>query len=363
MTMPAPTPLINLLSLSEPQMVTFVRKQGWPDYRTKQILRWLYQRRVQTIAHMTDLSLQNRSALTALATISRSPHHTVRSSQDGTRKVLVTLTDGATIEAVLIPDEQRLTLCVSTQVGCMLDCGFCLTGRMGLQRNLKSHEISEQVLTAQDLLAADEQISNVVFMGMGELLANLEALRTSITCLTNQSWGLGWSPRRITVSTAGLASRLPDVAKLGVNLAISLNATTEEQRRLLMPAANEIASLKSLLAACRRYPLTPHRRLTFEYVLLAGVNDHLDDANRLIRLLRSMRCKINLIPFNEFPNSDFHRPTEEQIQHFQSTLRDAGFDVFVRKSRGRDVLGACGQLGTLPISQQPISLTHIESRC
>lgn len=344
-------------------MVTFVRTQGWPAYRATQILRWLYQRRVQTISHMTDLSLRDRSALMALATIHRAPHHRVLSSQDGTRKMLLTLDDGATIETVLIPDEQRLTLCVSTQVGCMLDCGFCLTGRMGLKRNLKSHEISEQALTAHDLLATDEHISNVVFMGMGEPLANLEALRTSITCLTNQAWGLGWSPRRITVSTAGLASRLPDVAKLGVNLAISLNATTEEQRRALMPAVSEIASLKSLLAACRRYPLAPRRRLTFEYVLLAGVNDSLTDAQRLVQLLRAIRCKINLIPFNEFPGSGFQRPTEAQIQRFQSTLRNAGYDVFVRQSRGRDVLGACGQLGTLPSSQQPISLTPIESRC
>ncbi len=344
-------------------MATFVQQWRWPRYRAKQILCWLYQRRIRTIAQMTDLSLRDRSTLTEAATIRRSTRCAVLASQDGTRKLLLTFDDGATVETVLIPDDTRLTLCVSTQVGCMLDCGFCLTGRMGLKRNLKSHEIVDQILTAQDHLAADERISNVVFMGMGEPLANLDALKASIQCLTNQSWGLGWSPKRITVSTAGLASRLRDVAALGVNIAISLNATTEPQRRDLMPAASEIASLKSLLAACRRTPMGPNRRLTFEYVLLAGVNDQLDDAKRLIQLLRAMRCKINLIPFNEFPGSRFSRPTDQHVLRFQSMLREAGFDVFVRKSRGRDVFGACGQLGEQPAGTPVVILTPIESRC
>lgn len=344
-------------------MASFVQKWGWPRYRAKQILCWLYQRRIRTIVQMTDLSLRDRSTLTESATIRRSTHCAVLSSQDGTRKLLLTFDDGATIETVLIPDDTRLTLCVSTQVGCMLDCGFCLTGRMGLKRNLKSYEIVDQILTAQDHLATGERISNVVFMGMGEPLANLDALRAAILCLTNQSWGLGWSPKRITVSTAGLASRLGDVAELGVNIAISLNATTEAQRRDLMPAASDIATLESLLAACRRTPLGPNRRLTFEYVLLADVNDHIDDAKRLSRLLRTIRCKINLIPFNEFPGSRFHRPTDQHVLRFQSMLREAGFDVFVRKSRGRDVFGACGQLGKQPSDQHPLTLTPIESRC
>jgi len=361
--MPQPNPLINLLSLTQPQMVKLVRAQGWPTYRAGQILCWLYQRRARAIAQMTDLSTHDRLTLTKFGTISRSTHCTVLPSQDGTRKLLLTLDDGMMIEAVLIPDDERLTLCVSTQVGCILDCGFCLTGTMGLKRNLKSHEIVDQVLTAQDQVAADERITNLVFMGMGEPLANLDALATAITCLTNKSWGLGWSPRRITVSTAGLASRLKEVAALGVNLAISLNATTEEQRRALMPAASEIASLKSLLATCRRYPLVPNRRLTFEYVLLAGVNDRPIDAQRLATLLKGLRGKVNLIPFNEFPGSRFHRPVDCDVFRFQSTLRQAGLAVFIRKSRGRDVLGACGQLGNLPADREAVTLTPIESRC
>ncbi len=222
---------------------------------------------------MTDLSQADRARLESEARIGRSLGCTVFRSADGTRKLILKLEDELEVEAVLIPDDDRLTLCVSTQVGCTLDCGFCLTGTMGLKRNLKAHEIIEQVLTAHDHLDPGERLSNMVFMGMGEPLANLPALSEAIRRLTNTKWGLGWSPRRITVSTAGLASKLHEVAPLGVNLAISLNATTEEQRARLMPAVNGIASLKTLLSACRRYPLARHRRLTFEYVLLAGVND------------------------------------------------------------------------------------------
>jgi len=312
---------------------------------------------------MTDLSRKDRTLLTATATIRRALSCALYRSADGTRKLVLTLDDGLAVETVLIPDEARLTLCVSTQVGCTLDCGFCLTGTMGLRRNLKPNEIVEQILTAQDRLGAGERITNLVFMGMGEPLANFDSLSDAVTRLTNRTWGLGWSPRRITVSTAGLASRLKDVAPLGVNLAISLNATTEAQRARLMPAANGIASLRSLLAACRRYPLPPSRRLTFEYVLLAGVNDHVEDARRLTKLIRGLRCKINLIPFNEFPGSVYRRPSDHAVLAFQSSLKQGGSEVYIRKSRGRDVLGACGQLGNIPPALTERALTQIESRC
>ncbi|MBL8036197.1 MAG: 23S rRNA (adenine(2503)-C(2))-methyltransferase RlmN [Nitrospira sp.] len=354
---------VQLLALTEHQMARLVRTQGWPEYRTAQILRWIYQRRLRTITGMTDLPMHDRVTLSRSAAIGRSAQVSVLRSQDGTRKVLLTLEDGMTVESVLIPDDTRLTLCVSTQVGCMLDCGFCLTGQMGLKRNLKLHEIIDQVLTSQDLLSAEEHITNLVFMGMGEPLANVETLKAAVAALTNKPWGLGWSRRRITVSTAGLASRLSDVATMGVNLAISLNATTEAQRRDLMPAASNIASLNSLLDACRRYPLAPHRRLTFEYVLLAGVNDLPADAHRLVRLLKSLRCKVNLIPFNEFPGSRFRRPPDNDVLRFQSDLRKAGLDVYVRQSRGRDVYGACGQLGDISGNRSPVTLTAIETRC
>lgn len=354
---------VNLLALDERGVGQIVQKLQWPRYRTGQVLRWLYRRGAQTIDQMTDLSLTERRTLQAIATIRRVTASQVFRSTDQTRKLVLTLEDGLNVEAVLIPDNDRLTLCVSTQVGCTLDCGFCLTGTMGLRRNLKSHEIVDQVLTAYEHLDEGERITNLVFMGMGEPLANLDSLSDAIRRLTNQTWGLKWSPRRITVSTAGLASRLKDVAPLGVNLAISLNATTDEQRARLMPSANGLASLKTLLAACRRYPLPPNRRLTFEYVLLAGVNDRPDDAQRLTKLLRGLSCKVNLIPFNEFPGSRFRRPLDKEVLVFQSILKQSGIDTFIRKSRGRDVLGACGQLGTLP-SLQPVSaLTQIQPRC
>ena len=352
----------NLLALDEEGMSQLVHRFGWPRYRTYQILRWLYQRRARDINQMTDIGQSERTALASRATIPRAAHCTVYCSIDHTRKLVLTLSDGLAVETVLIPDEDRTTICVSTQVGCTLDCGFCLTGTMGLKRNLKAHEIMEQVLTAQDQLETGEQLSNMVFMGMGEPLANFSAMSEAIRRLTNRAWGLGWSPRRITVSTAGLASRLKDVAPLGVNLAISLNATTDEQRLRLMPAVHGMASLKALLLACRRYPLAPHRRLTFEYVLLEGVNDREADAMRLVKLIRGMRCKVNLIPFNPFPGSAFRRPSDRDVLAFQSIVREAGIDVFIRKSRGRDVLGACGQLGDLPASYNR-TLTQIESRC
>ena len=361
--LPSHTVPTNLLALDQEGMSRLVQQFGWPRYRTGQILRWLYQRRAHSITQMTDLSRKDRERLAEVATISRTQDCTVLESTDGTRKFLLTLNDELRIETVLIPDEDRLTLCVSTQVGCMLDCGFCLTGTMGLKRNLKAHEIVDQVLTAQDHLTGKERLTNLVFMGMGEPLANIDALSTAIHYLTNKSWGLGWSPRRITVSTAGLAARLKDVAALGVNLAISLNGTTEEQRQRLMPAVSQIASLKTLMAACRRYPLAPTRRLTFEYVLLAEVNDRDEDAHRLVKLFKGLRCKVNLIPFNEFPGNAFRRPTDRSVLAFQAVLAHAGIDAFIRKSRGRDVLGACGQLGNLSPEYAECALTQIESRC
>lgn len=353
----------NLLALTETGMTEFVAQLKWPVYRTQQILRWLYQGRIRTFAGMTNLSQKEREHLTACCTIERTSDVQIFSSQDGTKKFVLTLTDGLQVECVLIPDEDRLTLCLSTQVGCTLDCGFCLTGTLGLQRNLRAHEIIHQVLLAQDHLGESERLTNLVFMGMGEPLANLDAVADAVACLTNKNWGLGFSARRITISTAGLASRIKDVAPLKVNLAISLNATTDELRRQVMPAANRLYSLQALLAACRAYPLAERDRLTFEYVLLADVNDRAEDATRLIRLLRGLRCKVNLIAFNPFPGSPYRRPSDAAIETFQDTLRGGHVDVYLRRSRGRDILGACGQLGRLVGTTAPVALTQIQTRC
>ena len=353
---------LDLLSLDETGMVRFVRGLGWPAYRARQVLRWLYRRRETDIGRMTDLSQDDRIRLSTCSVISSPRGCRVYTSKDGTRKLVLTLADGLAVESVLIPEDGRLTLCLSTQVGCTLDCGFCLTGTMGLRRNLRVAEIVTQVLAAQTHGDKDAPLTNLVFMGMGEPLANIDALKDAIGRLTNDVWGFGFSPRRITVSTAGLATRLKEMAPLGVNLAISLNATTDHMRERLMPAANRLHSLRSLLAACRAYPLASRRRLTFEYVLLGGVNDGLEDARRLAMLLRGLRSKVNLIPFNPFPGSRFHRPSDEAVSSFQETLRRAGLDAFVRRSRGRDVLGACGQLGDVP-DDTAVTLTQIEARC
>jgi 23S rRNA (adenine2503-C2)-methyltransferase len=338
---------VNLLNLSSTEMGSFIKALGWPRYRTAQVLHWLYQRRITDIEAMTDLSKNDRQRLADRASISSLKATQVRTAPDGTVKFLFPLADGVSIESVLIPDQDRLTLCLSTQVGCTLDCVFCLTGRMGLLRNLKAHEIVGQVLAVQDYLGGG-RLTNLVLMGMGEPLANLDAVEEAVRRMTDARWGLGFSRRRITLSTAGLASRLKRVSDLGVNLAVSLNASTEAQRARLMPAANRAYSLKTLLEACRTYPLKPHRRLTFEYVLLSGENDSDRDALRLARLVRNIRCKINVIPFNEFPGSPFHRPSDDTVLRFQSILTARGIDVFIRKSKGREVLGACGQLGTPP---------------
>ncbi|MFQ5993116.1 MAG: 23S rRNA (adenine(2503)-C(2))-methyltransferase RlmN, partial [Nitrospiraceae bacterium] len=255
---------LDLFALDLKSVEATMGQLGWPRYRARQIFRWIHQARVREFERMTDLSRSERDRLRSIAEIGRSRHTRVQRSVDGTRKFLFELEDGRMVESVLIPDADRLTLCLSTQVGCTLDCAFCLTGQMGLHRNLKPHEIVDQVLTVQDHLDDGTRLTNLVFMGMGEPLANLDALVESIARLTNRTWGLGFSPRRITISTAGLANRLKEVAGLGVNLAVSLNASTDAQRTRLMPAVNRLSPLKELLASCRRYPLPPGKRLTFE---------------------------------------------------------------------------------------------------
>lgn len=339
------TALLNLLALSADEMSSFVHELGWPRYRTNQILRWLYQHRVLEVEKMTNLSKVDRARLQEVATIHRMVSPPPSIARDGTGKFVGKLEDGLAVETVLIPEGGRRTLCLSSQVGCTLDCEFCLTAQMGLKRSLRAYEIVGQVLNAQTYLPEGEHLTSLVFMGMGEPLINFEPLAEAIQRLTNIEWGLGFSPRRITVSTAGWIPRFPDVRRLGVNLAISLNATTNEQRARLMPAVNGRYGLSQLLEACRHYTRFSERPLTFEYVLLAGVNDSPDDAKRLVRLLHGIRCKVNLIPLNEFPGNTFRKPAPEVIETFHCIVRNKGMDVFLRKSRGDDVLGACGQLG------------------
>jgi 23S rRNA (adenine2503-C2)-methyltransferase len=317
--------------------------KGQPSYRFAQIGSWLYGRGARTFEAMSNLSRELRAALAEDFDPPMLHAETVRRSVDGTRKLLFKLDDGRVVESVIIPDPPRLTLCISSQAGCAMGCAFCATARLGLLRHLQPDEIVGQVLGAQEHFAADEHLTNIVFMGMGEPLHNYDAVVAAVGVLT-APWGCGISPRRITVSTVGLVPQMQRLmAETSVNLAVSLTAPSDEQRRELVPV-NRKYPIATLLDACRELPIPHRRRITFEYVMLAGVNDSLVDANRLIHLLRGIRCKVNLIPFNPFEGSGFERPADDVVEAFRAHLDAAHLNCTVRQSRGRDVAAACGQL-------------------
>jgi len=343
---------VDLKALSFAELETFVRKLGWPKYRAAQICRWIYQKKAEDFSQMTDLSKPDRTLLEQQAFIGHLKTVEVQQSLDGTTKYLLGLADGMRVEAVLIPggppgdtNNSRLTLCISTQVGCSLDCVFCYTGTLGLKRNLTAQEIVEQVIIAQKTLAPPQHLTNIVLMGMGEPLANYREVVEALQRMTSP-YGLAFPPRRITLSTAGLVPQIRKFMEsdLKVNLAVSLNAPNQRLRKQLMPKVNQAYPLEELIAACRSVPLAPRKRITFEYVLLADVNDSPEHAKQLAQLVRGLPCKINLIPFNEFPESGFRRPAEETVLRFQKILRDAKLHAFIRKTKGRDILAACGQL-------------------
>jgi len=306
----------------------------------------VHARRVVDFEAMTNLSQTLRAALTGRARVSRPAVAQVQRSLDGTRKFLLRLADEEEIESVLIPDEDRLTACISTQVGCPLECRFCLTGLMGVRRNLRAGEIVGQILTLQDHLDQGERISNIVLMGMGEPLLNFPQVERALRILCEKR-GANYSPRRITLSTAGHVPGIQKLAASGlnVNLAVSLSATTDEVRDQIMPI-NRRWPIAELLKACRDYPLPNRRRLTFEYVMLDRVNDSQQDAKRLVGLLRGIRCKINLIPFNAAPDLPDKPSPRKRVEAFQQTLHDAGFTATIRESRGWDISAACGMLRT-----------------
>ena len=315
-----------------------------PRYRAEQIRRWLFQRKAAAFAEMSDLSAALRGALGESFTISRLATLSRNDSRDGTVKFLFGLSDGLNIESVLIPETKRLTLCISTQAGCGLGCAFCATALLGLKRNLRASEIVDQVLEAGRTLPADKRITHVVLMGMGEPLANYAETLKALSLLTDAESGVGISPRRVTLSTVGLVPQIKRlIDETRVNLAISLHATTDAARSELMPI-NRKYSLSDLIECCRALPIPKRRRITFEYVLLRGVNDTPDDARRLSRLLRGIRSKINLIPFNPHPGSRFERPAEAEIEAFQNLLHAEGYQINVRRPRGDDIQAACGQL-------------------
>jgi len=336
---------VELIGLLPSDLEDLAVTLGGSRYRGRQLATWLYRKGVVSLEAMSDLPKDFRAALAERAAATLPAVERVTPSQDGSRKIVFGLADGHRVSAVLMPDDDRITLCLSTQVGCGFACAFCLTGTMGLERNLTAGEIVGQVIAASALLAEGQRVTHVVFMGMGEPLANLGALVAAIRILTDARLGIGYSPRRITVSTVGLASGIERLGRenLRVNLAISLHAATDDLRARLMPV-NRSWPLAALMDAVRRYPLAPRQRVFFEYVLLDGVNDGVEDARRLAELLRGVRAKVNLIPFNDWEGSGFRRPPLARILAFQSALLDAGITTTVRWSKGEDIGAACGQL-------------------
>jgi 23S rRNA (adenine2503-C2)-methyltransferase len=337
---------INIKSIGRDELQADLIDRGLKKFRAGQILTWIYTYYARSFEEMTNIPKMERTLLSSVFFIPTPNIVGTETSKDGTRKFLFALEDGHTIESVLIPDEDRQTLCISSQAGCQQACRFCLTGSKGFTRNLKAYEIVDQVLEISHILHREKKrrITNIVLMGMGEPLANFDEVLKALQVIASDK-GLGFATRRVTVSTSGL---VPEIDRLGrsgvkVNLAISLNATTDEVRDRIMPV-NRRYPLKELLAACRRYPLEPRRRITFEYVLLQGVNDTVEDAQRLARLLRGIKCKVNLIPFNPFPGSVFNRPDDATVLRFQKILLDRHYITPVRESRGRDISAACGQL-------------------
>ncbi len=345
--MAAGAPLLPpLFGLSPAEVVALPELQGQPAFRARQVCRWLYVKREPDPLQMSDLPQPLREALAARPTRALPRIEDEAAGEDGTRKLLFRLHDGEAVEAVLMPGtEEGLTLCVSSQVGCALACAFCRTGGMGLRRDLLPEEMLAQVLDA-GRLAAPLRVHRLVFMGMGEPLMNLPALLSTLDRLYGPT-GMGFGPGRITVSTAGLPAAMAALrAHSAVQLAVSLGGSTEEQRKALMPVAHRLASLEQVLAACRALELGPQERITFEYVMVQGVNDSPQDARRLLAATRGLRCKFNLIPLNEHPSTALRRPSEERLRAFQQVLLDARRPTSLRYSKGRDLLAACGQLAT-----------------
>jgi 23S rRNA (adenine2503-C2)-methyltransferase len=338
------TPPQDIKDLGRTALGQWLEQHDQAAYRADQIWRWIYRDQVDRFDAMSNLSKPLRAALSATFTIARLALVKHEVAGDGAQKFLFQLRDGRHIESVLIPERNHATLCISSQVGCAQNCQFCFTATGGWERNLTRGEILAQVRDIKHRLDHPESLTNIVFMGMGEPLANYRNVVGAIGFLTDNKVGFGFSRRKITVSTAGL---VPQMDALGrdtpISLAVSLNATDNATRSRLMPI-NRRYPIETLLAACRRYPLRPHRRITFEYILIEGINDRPEDARRLAELLRPIRSKINLIPFNEHEGCRFRCPPEAVILQFQQRLVERGYTAIIRNSKGRDISAACGQL-------------------
>lgn len=343
---------INLLGMTREELEAFFLALGEKKFRATQVMQWMHARGINDFVAMTDLGKALRAKLVDVAEI-RAPQVVLKEfSKDGTRKWVLEMDGGGKVETVFIPDGERGTLCVSSQVGCALDCSFCSTGKQGFQRDLSAAEIIGQVWVANQSFPprtnmGERNITNVVVMGMGEPLLNLANLLPALE-LMKDDFAYGISRRRITVSTSGIVPGIDALgAAIDVSLALSLHAPTDELRNELVPI-NKKYPLAEVLAACHRflarYPANSHRSITMEYVMLNGVNDSAEQARQVAELLRDIPCKINLIPFNPFPHTQYERPSNNRIRLFQEVLREAGYVTTVRTTRGDDIDAACGQL-------------------
>jgi 23S rRNA (adenine2503-C2)-methyltransferase len=348
---------IDLKNLRPSELVEFLGSFGKERYRSIQILRWLYQKGVESFDEMTNLSKRFRQELSQIGFISTLSTLNMEQARDGTKKFLFQLKDGNRIESVLIPDKTRLTLCLSTQVGCALGCRFCLTGKIGWKRDLMVSEILNQILAVRKMLPEKTSITNIVLMGMGEPLANYKNTLKAIELMAHPD-AFKFSSRKITLSTVGLLPELEQLAeeKISFRLAISLNASEEETRSDLMPV-NRRYPLNKILALCKKFPLRPRTRITFEYVMVEGINDSSQDAKRLLKILRGIPSKVNLIPLNEAPEIPFKKTSEEKIKRFQEILLEGGLTAIVRTSKGREISAACGQLQ----AKEPLQQNHFNS--
>jgi len=347
---------IDIAGVELPELEQALHDLGHPRFHARQIFQWIHKRGISDFALMSDLSRELRATLATHFDIDTPLVVRREQSADGTAKFLLGLGDGKRIETVCIPenpsgsdnlaDADRVTFCVSTQVGCAMRCAFCLTGKMGIDRNLTAGEIAGQARVLVRELNLPDQRFNIVLMGMGEPLHNYEATMKALRILADE-YGMAVSPRRVTLSTVGVLPALERLATEPVmpNVAISLHATTEAQRDLLVPI-NRKYSIEELLNTCRRFPLKRRERITFEYVMLKDVNDTPEDARRLVRLLAGIKGKVNLLPLNEAAGIPFERPSDAAVNRFARILSERGVTVSVRKSRGRDIRAACGQLIT-----------------
>ncbi len=351
---------VDLAELEPAELEATLAELGGEPFHGRQLYRWLYRRGQTDFDQMSDLSRALRARLRDACDVRTPAVVQDQQSVDGTRKFVLELADGRRIESVFIPDTPSMTFCVSTQVGCAMSCGFCLTGKMGLVRHLSAGEIAGQVRVLAKATGLLDRTFNIVLMGMGEPLHNYENTMKALRIL-HAEHGLAVSPRRVTLSTVGIVPGLDRLAQepLMPNLAISLHATTDEQRSALVPP-NRKYPLDAILAACRRFPVKKRARITFEYVMLDGVNDTPEDARRLARLLSGIKSKVNLIPLNPAPGIPYDRPPDAHVDRFAEILAQRHITVSVRKSRGRDIRAACGQLivegGTARTAAQQMAL-------